>query len=547
MLSLERWLGDRRLAFCATTGISEFQDAIDALDEAIAAAQVEKTDALQQLWEARGGDLDYDGEDEALNVDSEGLTFVEFVLARNAAYDAIADEYDSDFTYDLTLPEAHEQCRSLTDPLVEEINAKIAELKRCRDSAELACNEVCSEFQTAADEIFAANSDGLAALAQDVVAEIGALEPVAALEDETTAELAERLHAMYVGDVEAGEFAPIFPDFTTPTDGLPETCDGKADYSALTDLIAETTDALSFKQWLQDLIEELERQAIAEHQAELERLNELSEQEDERRDELIQDLFEEFEIEDQTIEQFETFLEEEFNELQEEDLIDETEVETADIPVPAGSETLVEDLRDDIEEEADVVGEQIDFNNFAFQFVCDEICTDIEAVQVTANDAIDAKEARLAEVMGQLFQIYGQEGETRVLFETRMRDEYVAQRPDVAEQVTSYEGITLPISEIPEGCATGTTKLDMLKQALNDLKDIGDFLDFLMPRIDEVAMILLQCMEDKLSLEAVINDNFSTWSMCINEKSRLLTEAFNDDEIREDGEEFGDFLNRLRA
>ena len=38
LLSLERWLGDRRLAFCATTGISEFQDALDALDEAIAAA-----------------------------------------------------------------------------------------------------------------------------------------------------------------------------------------------------------------------------------------------------------------------------------------------------------------------------------------------------------------------------------------------------------------------------------------------------------------------------------------------------------------------------
>ena len=128
-----------------------------------------------------------------------------------------------------------------------------------------------------------------------------------------------------------------------------------------------------------------------------------------------------------------------------------------------------------------------------------------------------------------------------------MRDEYVAQRPDVTEQVTEYEGISLPINEIPEGCAAGTTKLDMLKQALNDLKDIGDFLDFLMPRIDEAAMILLQCMEDKVSLEAVINDNFSTWSMCINEKSRLLTEAFNDDELREDGEDFGTFLNRIRA
>ena len=58
-----------------------------------------------------------------------------------------------------------------------------------------------------------------------------------------------------------------------------------------------------------------------------------------------------------------------------------TEVETANIPIPPGRENLVEELREEISEEADTVGEQIDFNNFAFQFVCEEICQDIEAVQ----------------------------------------------------------------------------------------------------------------------------------------------------------------------
>ena len=51
------------------------------------------------------------------------------------------------------------------------------------------------------------------------------------------------------------------------------------------------------------------------------RLNDLSDEEEERRSELIEELYEQFQIEDQTIEQFETFLEEEFTELQENDML----------------------------------------------------------------------------------------------------------------------------------------------------------------------------------------------------------------------------------
>ena len=131
-------------------------------------------------------------------------------------------------------------------------------------------------------------------------------------------------------------------------------------------------------------------------------------------------------------------------------------------------------------------------------------------------------------------------------FETGLRDEYLAVREEPTE-VTEYEGIALPITEIPEGCSTGNSKLDTLRQALIDLKDIGDFLDFLMPRIDDAAMILLRCNADKAALEAIVNDNFSVWSECINRKSEILTMMFNDPEFREEDEEFLDFLNRIRA
>lgn len=52
-----------------------------------------------------------------------------------------------------------------------------------------------------ADEIVAANSPNLETLAMDVVDELRALEPVAALEGESTNDLAERLHGLYVEGV----------------------------------------------------------------------------------------------------------------------------------------------------------------------------------------------------------------------------------------------------------------------------------------------------------------------------------------------------------
>lgn len=292
--------------------------------------------------------------------------------------------------------------------------------------------------------------------------ELRKLEPVAALEGEDTNDLATRLHQQYVMDVESGDFSPIFPDFTTPNQ-LPEACEDKADYTTLNNLIAETTDALSFKQWLQELLEAITAQAIADHEAELMRLNDLSTEEEEKRSELIEELYEQFQIEDQTIEQFETFLEEEFNELLENDMLPNqpNEVETNAIPVPPGQEPLVEDLRQQIDSEADMVGEQRDFNDFAFQFVCEEICKEIEEEMVKVEEAFAAKEQGLTEITSQLFSIFAEDGDTLMTFETRLRDEYLVVREEPA-QVTEYKDIALPITEIPEGCSSGNNKLDIL-------------------------------------------------------------------------------------
>lgn len=127
LLSFENWLDARRTRFCGESGITEFQDANAALDAAIEQAELDQTKIYQQLWEANGGDLDFEGEDESLNVDSDGRTLAEFVLQANMNFDDLTD-YESDFVYDLDLPEIHDSCRNIIDPIVEEINAKIAQL-----------------------------------------------------------------------------------------------------------------------------------------------------------------------------------------------------------------------------------------------------------------------------------------------------------------------------------------------------------------------------------------------------------------------------------
>ena len=41
------------------------------------------------------------------------------------------------------------------------------------------------------------------------------------------------MYAEYVSDVTSGAFTPVEIDFSTPTDHLPDSCEGIADYSGL--------------------------------------------------------------------------------------------------------------------------------------------------------------------------------------------------------------------------------------------------------------------------------------------------------------------------
>jgi hypothetical protein len=65
---------------------------------------------------------------------------------------------------------------------------------------------------------------------------------------------------------------------------------------------------------------------------------------------------------------------------------DPAEVDYTIPDVPEGLESLVADLRDEIEEGADALADLLDFNQFAFDFVCEEICDEFEVVIGQANE-----------------------------------------------------------------------------------------------------------------------------------------------------------------
>ena len=73
------------------------------------------------------------------------------------------------------------------------------------------------------------------------------------------------------------------------------------------------------------------------------------------------------------------------------------------------------------------------------------------------------------------------------------------------------------------------------------------FVKFLKPRIDSAAELLLKCMDMKDELKDLIDENFSQWTDCINEKSALLAQMYANPEEVQEGEEFLDFLTRIRG
>jgi hypothetical protein len=67
-----------------------------------------------------------------------------------------------------------------------------------------------------------------------------------------------------------------------------------------------------------------------------------------------------------------------------------------------------------------------------------------------------------------------------------------------------------------------------LQNIIADIEQIDRFTDFLRPRIDGAAVILLSCTARKEELSDLITDELSSWTTCINDKSTLLTGLFHE-------------------
>ena len=189
---------------------------------------------------------------------------VGYALYLNKAYqDAVdAGTIDSDWMYEGTIPTAPDSCKSVTDPLVEKINKKIGDLKWLEDCMDFIAKHVCGELNELAVNIKHENSPTLDDKAVEAVAKLQLLYPVLKEVDETREKFAERMRANFVADVTSGAFTPVDVDFTTPTEELPDVCEGIADYSGLLQLIIDVKDACSFDAWLQEQIDKASQDSV---------------------------------------------------------------------------------------------------------------------------------------------------------------------------------------------------------------------------------------------------------------------------------------------
>jgi hypothetical protein len=201
---------------------------------------------------------------------------------------------------------------------------------------------------------------------------------------------------------------------------------------------------------------------------------------------------------------------EEFNELNDAGILPNGNVDLSDrveIPmVPVGFDGVVEDLRDQIDTELDTLGNLLDFNAFAFAFVCEESCDEIQVLIDASFEEFTAAKTDLDKVLDDLLVIEGEEGDTRMSFETKLREEFEASTADTDSE---DDRIELPFDSLPEGCDAGQAKLDQLRGVLLDIADIVDMTDFLKPRIDDAASILLTCQASKEELENIVVQEFS--------------------------------------
>jgi hypothetical protein len=346
-------------------------------------------------------------------------------------------------------------------------------------------------------------------------------------------------------DIINGDFELLPADFSTPTEVFPDACTGYATYVDLEDLVEDAVEACSLDAWLDQLIENAAGASIEAHGDELARLEDLKDTADDEQDSLVEQLFNSFGIDDQSIEMFRDYLDEEFTTLNDAGMLPQgdTVVDVMIPIIPEGFEGLVEDLRDQIGEEADGLGDVIDFNAFAFNFVCEEARDEIQVVIDEAFVIFEGEKVDLSSIMNDLFIIEGEDDDTIMTFETKLRDQFADEPSTAADSEDDEETPEVPYDVIPDGCAEGQAKLSELEGVLADIADIRRFQAFLAPRIDEAAVVFLHCQESKKTLEDLVAAEFSQWTECIGAKSKILYEMYEADG---NGDDFKMFIEMIR-
>ena len=202
--------------------------------------------------------------------------------------------------------------------------------------------------------------------------------------------------------------------------------------------------------------------------------------------------------------------------------------------------------------DAEDLGYALDFNTFSFDFVCEETIDDIEKVAELADQRLINMRMKLKNILSDLFLVEREGDETTMAFRNRLYEQFENEGVPSTngydkEDEEEEEPIQLPIDEVPMGCASGQDKLDELKDTLKIIDDEKLFIKFLEPRVNDAVVVTKTCMQMKHELKGVITEKFSEWTDAINEKSALLGHLFADPEQVEDGENYYDFLNRMRA
>jgi hypothetical protein len=510
-LSFEDWLKSRLQESCGTAG-EEYTAVIDGLQSQIDDVAAAKTALVDELFANFGGDL----------------TREEYEQTLDDAFTSA--EVESSFI-DVTIPDAPESCSSITNPLFLEINTKRIELTVLTDCIAFSTEDVCTALDTDTDAIIDANTAQLTDKGAAVIAKLNVLRAVDEDSEQDPETFALALRGEYEVAVFDGDFEPVDADFTTPTETFPEACANFASYDDLNQLIADVSDACSWDAWLQELINSKAAESIAAHNEEIARIAELAQEAESMQDSLIAELFEQFNTGEQTLEAFEDFIRAEFDELSQANALPEQPVTVdTEIPaIPAGLEPLVEGLRDTIADDATTLGSILDFNNFAFDFICEEAIDDIEDATIVATEQLDVAAEELGSVIDDLFIVEGTDDQDRVAFESTLRDEWEAAVAAEATQLAQVGEVELPFDSLPSECVAGQAKLQALKDLIQDTQDISDFTEWLRPRIDDAAVILLTCTQTKGDLADLIMEDFSKWTTCVNDKSALLQTMWGND------------------